>query len=254
MAAATEPTVVPLLELRDVDAAYGPFRAIFGMSFTLYPGRVLAMLGSNGAGKTTVARVASGLLAPTAGKVLFEGDDVTGWRPFRYARIGIVHAPEGRSVFASLSVEENLRILLRSEEDRRALAGGVADGTIDVLVSSHDPQSTDTKRLPFGEAEPGATGLELLLPLTLKWAAEEQVELSLALAKLTSEPARILGLDAGHLGIGQAADACLFDPGAHWLVERRALRSQGKNTPFLGYEVPGKVRWTLVAGQIVHEA
>lgn len=122
MAAATEPAVVPLLELRDVDAAYGPFRAIFGMSFTLYPGRVLAMLGSNGAGKTTVARVASGLLAPTAGKVLFEGDDVTGWRPFRYARLGIVHAPEGRSVFASLSVEENLALTFQRTRGRAGTA------------------------------------------------------------------------------------------------------------------------------------
>jgi len=125
MAAATEPAVVPLLELRNVDAAYGPFRAIFGMSFTLYPGRVLAMLGSNGAGKTTVARVASGLLAPTAGKVLFEGEDVTGWRPFRYARLGIVHAPEGRSVFASLTVEENLALTFHRTRGRAGTAAAL---------------------------------------------------------------------------------------------------------------------------------
>ncbi len=124
MAAAPEPTAVPLLELRDVDAAYGPFRAIFGVSLQLSPGRVLAMLGSNGAGKTTVARVASGLLAPTAGKVLFDGDDVTGWRPFRYARLGIVHAPEGRSVFASLSVEDNL--LLTFQRTRGRSGAGAA--------------------------------------------------------------------------------------------------------------------------------
>ena len=104
MAAVLDASAVPLLELRDVDAAYGPFRAIFGVSFALYPGRVLAMLGSNGAGKTTVARVASGLLAPNRGIVLFDGADVSGWRPYRYARLGVVHAPEGRSVFASLSV------------------------------------------------------------------------------------------------------------------------------------------------------
>jgi len=110
MAAVLDASAVPLLELRNVDAAYGPFRAIFGVSFALYPGRVLAMLGSNGAGKTTVARVASGLLAPTGGVVLFDGADVSGWRPYRYARLGVVHAPEGRSVFASLSVEENLAL------------------------------------------------------------------------------------------------------------------------------------------------
>jgi branched-chain amino acid transport system ATP-binding protein len=125
MAAVPEPGAVPLIELRDVDAAYGPFRAIFGVSFTLYPGRVLALLGSNGAGKTTVARVASGLLAPSAGKLFFDGDDVTGWRTFRYARLGIVHAPEGRSVFASLSVEENLALTFQRTRGRSGVGAGL---------------------------------------------------------------------------------------------------------------------------------
>jgi branched-chain amino acid transport system ATP-binding protein len=106
------------LELRDVDAAYGPFRAIFGVTFALEPGRVLALLGSNGSGKTTVARVCSGLLAPTDGTVCFDGADVTGARPFRFARLGVVHAPEGRSVFASLSVEENLELTFRRSRGR----------------------------------------------------------------------------------------------------------------------------------------
>src|SRR4030095_477378 len=103
------------------------------------------------------------------------------------------------------------------------------------------------------EAEPGATGLELLLPLTLKWAAAEKVALSAALARITVQPAAILGLGAGHLGGGQPADICLFDPGAHWWVGPAALKSEGKNTPFLGLEVPGKVRATLVGGQVVYE-
>jgi branched-chain amino acid transport system ATP-binding protein len=118
MAAVPEPGVVPLLELQDVDAAYGPFRAIFGVSFALYPGRVLALLGSNGAGKTTIARVCSGLLAPTAGKVRFDGEIVSGLRPYRYARLGIVHAPEGRSVFASLTVQENLELTFQRTRGR----------------------------------------------------------------------------------------------------------------------------------------
>jgi branched-chain amino acid transport system ATP-binding protein len=126
MAVAPEPSAVPLLELSDVDAAYGPFRAIFGVSFALYPGRVLALLGSNGCGKTTVARVSSGLLAPTAGKVRFDGLDVTGWRPFRFARLGIVHAPEGRSVFASLSVEENLALTFQRTRGRSGVGAALA--------------------------------------------------------------------------------------------------------------------------------
>ena len=143
---------------------------------------------------------------------------------------------------------------LRGTRDRAALRAGLADGTIDAVCSDHTPVDDDAKQLPFAEAEPGATGLELLLPLTLKWAATEKVELSGALARITLNPARVLGIDAGHLGVGHAADICVFDPAAHWIVEPRALRSQGKNTPFLGLEVPGRVRTTLVGGQVVFES
>ena len=118
MAVALEPTVAPLLELRDVDAGYGPFRAIFDVSFVLAPGRVLALLGSNGAGKTTIARICSGLIAPSSGKVFFEGVDVSGQRAYKYARLGIIHAPEGRSVFASLTVVENLELTFRRSRGR----------------------------------------------------------------------------------------------------------------------------------------
>jgi branched-chain amino acid transport system ATP-binding protein len=126
MSAPAPEATTPLLELRDVDAAYGPFRAIFGVSFALRPGGVLALLGSNGAGKTTIARVCSGLLAPTAGAVLFDGEDVTGLRPYRFARLGIVHAPEGRSVFASLTVEENLALTFRRSRGRHGVRGALA--------------------------------------------------------------------------------------------------------------------------------
>ena len=143
---------------------------------------------------------------------------------------------------------------LRGTRDRAALRAGLADGTIDLVCSDHTPVDDDAKQLPFAEAEAGATGLELLLPLTLKWAAAEKVKLVEALARITLHPARVLGLDAGHLGIGHAADVCVFDPSAHWIVEPRALRSQGKNTPFLGLEVPGRVRATLVGGQVVFES
>ena len=143
---------------------------------------------------------------------------------------------------------------LRSTGDRAALRAAVADGTIDAVCSDHAPVDDDGKQVPFGEAEPGATGLELLLPLTLKWAADAGVALPAALAKITSEPAKLIGGGAGTLDVGQSADVCVFDPQRWWKVERAALRSQGKNTPFLGLEVPGKVRYTLVDGQVVHEA
>jgi len=150
----------------------------------------------------------------------------------------------------------NCRLIppLRGVRDRDALRAGLADGTIDAICSDHSPVDDDGKQLPFAEAEPGATGLELLLPLTLQWAQQEKLPLAHALSRITADPARVLGIDAGHLASGAPADVCVFDPEAWWTVEAQALKSQGKNTPFLGLEVPGKVRYTLVAGQIVHEA
>ena len=143
---------------------------------------------------------------------------------------------------------------LRSQRDRDALRAGIADGTIDAICSDHAPLDEDVKKMPFGESEAGATGLELLLPLTLKWAMEARVPLARALAAVTSGPAAVLRLDAGAIAVGAEADLCIFDPDAHVRVTPESLRSQGKNTPFLGYELPGHVRYTLMAGQVVHES
>jgi dihydroorotase len=147
----------------------------------------------------------------------------------------------------------NLNPPLRSLRDRDALRAALADGTVDALCSDHAPVDEDGKQVPFAEAEPGATGLELLLPLTLKWAEESGTALSAALARITSEAARVLNIDAGHLTPGHTADICIFDPERHWKVEPEALKSQGKNTPFIGLELKGKVRHTLVDGQVVYE-
>jgi dihydroorotase len=143
---------------------------------------------------------------------------------------------------------------LRSQRDRDALRQGLADGTVDALCSDHAPVDADAKQIPFGESEPGATGLELLLPLALKWAKEMKKPLSTAIASVTHRPAAILGLDAGHLAAGAVADICVFDPEAPLRVTPGQLKSQGKNTPFLGYELAGQVRCTLVSGQVVYEA
>jgi dihydroorotase len=141
---------------------------------------------------------------------------------------------------------------LRGTRDRDALRAGVADGTIDAICSDHAPVNDDAKQLPFAEADPGATGLELLLPLTLKWAAEEKIPLIDALSRVTSRPAGILGIPAGALAEGAAADVCVFDPSAPWRVDRASLASQGKNTPFAGLELVGRPRWTIVGGELVH--
>ncbi len=110
-----------VLELRSVAAAYGPFRALFDVSMSVEPGEAVALVGSNGAGKTTVARVASGLLSPTSGSILVDGEDLSGARTYRFVQAGIAHAPEGRSVFATLTVEENLALSFRRLFGRRGV-------------------------------------------------------------------------------------------------------------------------------------
>ena len=144
---------------------------------------------------------------------------------------------------------------LRSQRDRDALARALADGVVDCLCSDHTPVDEDGKHLPFAQAEPGATGLELLLPLTLKWGQAQKLSLAATLARITSEPARVLGIASGRLAAGAPADLVIFDPRrAVHASRRRTLRSQGKNTPFLGYELAGRVRCTIVDGKVVYEA
>jgi dihydroorotase len=151
---------------------------------------------------------------------------------------------------------------LRQQRDRDALRLALADGTIDALVSDHSPVDDDDKTLPFAESEPGASGVELLLGLALKWATESGVPLQRALAAVTSEPARILatsagalaGSGAGRLVAGGIADLCVFDPQQEWVVNAQNLRSQGKHTPFSGYALLARVRATLVGGHLAFEA
>ena len=150
---------------------------------------------------------------------------------------------------------------LRQQRDRDAIRAALADGTIDALVSDHTPVDADGKTLPFAESAPGATGVELLLGLALKWARESGVALARGLAVVTCEPARVLGAapgalasGAGRLVAGGAADICVFDPDRAWTISAQTLRSQSKHTPFSGYELAGGVRCTIVGGQIAFEA
>lgn len=154
---------------------------------------------------------------------------------------------------------------LRQGRDRDALRAGLADGALDALVSDHMPVTSDEKAVPFAEATPGATGLELLLSLALRWARDAELPLQRALAVVTAEPVRVLGpalgslsASAGRLVEGGVADVCVFDAGASWAVTPEALASQGKHTPFAfassGFELPARVRCTLVAGHVAYEA
>ena len=168
-----------LLELRDVSAAYGPFRALFDVSIEVKPGSVLAVLGANGAGKTTLARVCSGLVVPSSGQVRFDGDDLTGTRAHEYARRGIVHAPEGRSVFATLTVEENLELAL----ERGRTAAAVRE-RIDHAYSMF-PKLADRRTQVAGTMSGGE---QRMLALARVIAAEPRLviadELSLGLAPI----------------------------------------------------------------------
>jgi dihydroorotase len=140
----------------------------------------------------------------------------------------------------------------RSQRDRDAIRQALADGTIDAICSDHTPVDDDEKLLPFGEATPGATGLELLLSLALKWDDDTNGDKqpSRAIAKVTADAARVAGLPCGQLAVGSVADVCIFDPAVRWVVDARSLASQGKHTPFLGYELRGQVSATVVAGQL----
>jgi dihydroorotase len=143
---------------------------------------------------------------------------------------------------------------LRSQRDRDAIRAGLADGTIDAICSDHTPLDDDEKLLPFAEATPGATGLELLLSLTVKWALDANVPLAKALARISCAPADVLKLPAGRIATGAIADLCVFDAAGEWRVDPTKLKSQGRNTPFLGYELPARVRATIVGGHVAYES
>jgi len=149
--------------------------------------------------------------------------------------------------------DANCRLMppLRSQRDRDALKAGLAAGEIDALCSNHTPVDDDAKQIPFAEAEIGATGLELLLPLALKWGQEQQLSMTDTLRRITINPARIIGSRSGQLAAGARADVCIFDPKGETTVSRKQLKSQGKNTPFMGYNLPGKVCYTIVEGKIM---
>lgn len=146
----------------------------------------------------------------------------------------------------------HLKPPLRTQRDKAELSAGLKDGTIDAICSDHTPVDDDAKLAPFAEAEIGATGLELLLPLTLKWATQEKVSLLHAIERITTASANVLGIAAGDLSPNSNADLCIFDAKEYWKISPKTLKSQGKNTPFTGLELAGKVKFTLVNGQVVY--
>ena len=207
---------------------------------------VILLLARETGARVHLCRVSSAAGVDMIRRAKFDGLRIT-------CDVGVHHAHLSEMDIGYFDANCRVNPPFRSERDRDALRGALVDGTIDAVCSDHTPVDEDVKQLPFSEAEPGVTALELLLPLTLKWARESELPLSAALSKITNDAARVLGIDAGHLCAGSAADVCVFDPTRFWEVRRSALKSQGKNTPYLGYELQGRVCYTIVDGQVVYE-
>jgi dihydroorotase len=142
---------------------------------------------------------------------------------------------------------------LRSERDRAGLIAGINDGTISAVCSDHQPHDVDAKAAPFSLTEPGASTIEHLLPLMSHLANRKEIKFTEAISLLTYQPANILGIDKGTLGIGKDADVCILDPNLHQSVHKKNLLSAGKNSPFQGWELQGLVSHTLLNGKIVFD-
>jgi dihydroorotase len=204
---------------------------------------ILELMAATGA-RVHLARLSSGAGAALIAQAKAKGAPIT-------CDVGVHHLHLCDRDIGDFNALCNLTPPLREPGDRDLLRRALADGTIDAVCSDHTPVDDDAKQVPFAEAEPGATGLELLLPLTLQWGREAGLTMAQALAVVTSRAARVLGVNAGSLAPGASADICLFDPGRPWVVQPDALVSQGKNTPFQGLELTGRVVRTLVGGRTV---
>jgi dihydroorotase len=196
-----------------------------------------------GAPRVHIARLSSAAGVELVRRAKQEGLPVT-------ADVGVHHVHLIDSDIGYFSASHRLDPPLRARGDRAAIIAGLTDGTIDAICSDHAPIGPDDKDLPFGESPPGATALETLLPLVLKWANEAGLPLTRALAKVTSAPAEIIREPTGRLTVGAKADVTVFDPAARWRVTPEALASAGKSTPFSGRELQGRARYTVVSGEV----
>ena len=243
-------------------AASGPLATRLGLSGVPVAAETIALHTIFELQRSTRARVHLCRLSSAAGVALVRQAKAEGLPVSCDVSINSLHLIDADIGF--FDSRARLTPPLRQQRDRDALREALADGTIDALVSDHNPVDEDAKTLPFAESEPGATGFELLLSLALKWGQELGLSLPRALSVLTRDPAQVLGSALGTLqaSVGQVieggvADLCLFDPEAVWQVLPQALRSQGKHTPFAyeltGTAMPGQVRYTVVGGQVAFE-
>ena len=240
-------------------AASGPLATRMGLSGVPVAAETIALHTIFELVRATGARVHICRLSSAAGAQLLRQAKVEGLPVTGDVSINSLHLTDMDVGY--FDSRTRLNPPLRQQRDREALRQALQDGTIDALVSDHMPVGADEKELPFAEAEPGATGLELLLSLALKWARDSDLPLVQALACVTHRSADVLAASQGsaqggmgRLAVGAKADVCVFDPQAAWTVQAAGLRSQSKHTPFGGYELPGQVRATLVAGRLAYQA
>lgn len=236
-------------------AASGPLATRLGLSGVPVSAETIAIFTIVELMKSTGARVHLCRISSAAGVALVRAAKAQGLPLTCDVSINSLHLAD--TDIGYFDSRARLNPPLRQQGDRDALSAALADGTIDALVSDHTPVEADAKTLPFAEAEPGATGLELLLPLALQWGERSGAGIARALEVITSAPARLLtaadaGTGIGRLTEGGVADVCVFDPALEWQVRPDALKSQGKHTPFGGYPLQGRARHTLVAGRVVH--
>jgi dihydroorotase len=236
-------------------AASGPLATRLGLSGVPVAAETIALHTLIDTMRSTGARVHVCRLSSAAGVALVRQAKAEGLAITADVSIHQLHFTDNDVGY--FDTRARLTPPLRQSRDRDALRDGLADGTIDVLVSDHTPVEGDAKDLPFAQAQPGATALEMLLSATLKWAEQSGVNWMRALQTVTSAPAALLGTAGeglGHLQEGGPADICIYDPAAQWQVTPNALLSQSKHTPFAfdmsGSEMVGQVRATVVAGQV----
>ncbi|HSN78866.1 MAG TPA: dihydroorotase [Rhodoferax sp.] len=240
-------------------AASGPLATRMGLSGVPVMAETIALHTIFELMRSTGARVHLCRISSAAGVALVRQAKLDGLKVSCDVSINSLHLTDTDMGF--FDSRARLNPPLRQQRDRDALRAGLLDGTIDALVSDHTPVDEDAKNLPFAESEPGATGLELLLSLAYKWHLDTGIALARAVAVVTDGPANVLGAAlgprlgrTGHLQVGGLADLCVFDPQANWTVQPDTLVSQGKHTPFSGYELPGRVRCTLVGGRVAYQA
>ena len=232
-------------------AASGPLATRLGLSGVPVAAETIALFTIIELMRATGARVHVCRLSSAAGVALVRAAKAEGLPLSCDLSINSLHLAD--TDIGYFDSRARLNPPLRQQRDRDALSAALADGTIDALVSDHTPVEADAKTLPFAESEPGATGLELLLPLALQWGEQSGAGVLRAIEVVSAAPARLIGsAEAGRLAPGVAADLCVVDSALEWQVVPEALLSQGKHTPFSGYALRGKARHTVVGGRLVH--